>query len=546
MAETGATLGGRSADQNGAAAPTLEGLSTVVLFPLATLLIYLLFRQGTVFVADEAPQLAYVWLALLAVAAGPFYWVRYAAGPAFIRRLGRASAVFLVVYFISEPFDIPYVTVDASHPAAVLHAHGRWLGLVLGVAAWFRPAALFAGAMLLWFMRDLHTPLTGFYFSNLDIRNVVEVMALAGIGFGLLGAARQIPRLRAGFALDEAALTKAALIIFAIGLGGHFGNYFFSAVAKLVLDGGPFSWLFGNRLYEGLPGALERGTFPFAASPAMTQFVYDAMRVLNLPFHIFSFAAQFAAVIAIFRRRWVLALTAIYDLFHIVVYLTFGLIFWKWIALNTIFLVTLATIPDRMWTRSVQFSALAAVLAGAIFFRTATLAWYDSPGFMSNYFEAETADGERYRVPSSYFATSSYQVSQARLYDPDEPGHFNFSIWGSVLPHDDLIAGRECKAPEQDGPPNPQYGPIDTLARYVWRAHERALERAGDDGKFNDRLYMHHHMPSPFVVRPIDLIDKRDIEAFYFVAESVCLDLENGRLKRDVLKRTEIELPRPE
>lgn len=523
-----------------------SALGTVLLFPVSALLVYTLFRNGAHFIAYEEPAYVWVWLAVTLAACAAFSWARYPAAPDFARVMGRASAVFLAVYFVSEPFDIPYAALPADHPAAAFHHIGRWLGLALAVAAWFRPAALVAGAMVLWMMRDLHEALTGFYFSNLDIRNVVEVLVLCGIGFSFLGASLQHARLKAALGLDEAKATQAALIVFAIGLGGHFGNYFYSALAKLALDGGPLSWIFDNRLYDGIPGAVERGTFPFAASPMLTQFVYDAVKAANFPMHLFSFAAQLAAIVAIFRRRWVLILTAVYDLFHIVVFLAFGLLFWKWIALNTIFLVTLARIPDTQWTRSVKIAGAATVLFGAIFFKTATLAWYDTPGYMSVFFEAETKDGERVRAPSSFFGTSSYQVSQARLYAPSDDGHFNFSIWGSVLHAADRDAGRDCKIPERAGPPPEQYGPVSALSHFVWTWHARALQRAGDNGRFNDRLYLHHHMPSPFVARPFDKIDLRDITAYYFVAESVCLSLEKGALKRDVLKRTEIPLPRPE
>lgn len=522
-----------------------SALGAVLFFPVAALLVYTLFRNGAHFIAYEAPHYVWLWLAVTLATCAAFAWARYPAAPSFAHVMGRASAIFLAVYFISEPFDIPYAALSADHPAVAFHRIGRWLGLALAAAAWFRPAALVAGAMVLWMMRDLHQTLTGFYFSNLDIRNVVEVLVFAGIGFSFLGAAMQNARLKNGFALDDAAATRAALIIFAIGLGGHFGNYFYSALAKLMLDGGPLSWIFGNRLYDGIPGAVERGTFPFAASPALTQFVYDALKAANLPLHLFSFAAQFAAIVAIFRRRWVMILTAVYDLFHLVVFLAFGLLFWKWIALNTIFLVTLARIPDAAWTRGVQIAGAATVLFGAIFFKTATLAWYDTPGYMSVFFEAETKDGERYRVPSSFFGTSSYQVSQARLYAPPDEGHFNFSIWGSVLHAADRDAGRACKVPEREGPPPEQYGPVPALSRFVWAWHDRALRRAGDDGRFNDRLYLHHHMPSLFLARPFDGADQRDIAAYYYVAESVCVSLEKGVLKRDVLKRTEIPLPRP-
>ena len=515
----------------------------ILLFVIGTLLLFLLVRNGTDFVTQNAQEFAPLWVLLIPAPAALFWWVRYDVMAAFMRRFFQASAIFIAFYFATEPFAIPVAAMPADHAAVIFHQHiGRWLGLALALAAWFRPAALYPAAMILWFMRDLNGPITGFYFSNLDIRNVVEVMAFAGAGFTLLAAARQHPKIRSLLGVDDLIMRQAALIIFAIGVGGHFGNYFYSALAKLALDGGVWSWIFDNRLYDGVPGALERETYPFAAWPAAGQFVYEAMRFFNLPMHVLSFAAQFVAIAALYKRRWVMGLTIVYDIFHITVYVTLGLLFWKWIALNAVILATLAKVPDEWWTRSVRVFAIGAALFGAIFFKTATLAWYDAPGFMSVFFEAETKEGSRYRVPAAYFHSASYQVSQGRLYAPPSIDHFNFSIWGSVLPHADLEAGRECKPPVRAEPTEERYGPVEAIAAYVTAQHEAAIKNGGDDGRFNYRAYIHHHMPSPFVAKPFDAVDKRDIRAYYFVAESVCLGLEKGRLKRDLKARTEIPL----
>ena len=518
------------------------GAPQILLFVVSTLLLFLLIRQGTDYVTGNAIGLTPLWLIVIPAPAAFFYWVRYDDHELFMRRFSQAAAIFLGFYFATEPFEIPYVTVDPGHPAALFHAYGRWLGVALAVAAWFRPAALYAAGMVLWFMRDLNGPLTGFYFSNLDIRNVAEVIALVGAGNALLAASIQNKTLRQLTGVDAHVLRRAALIILAIGVGGHFGNYFYSAIAKLALDGGPMSWIFGNRLYDGIPGALERGTFPFATSPTVTQFTYEAMKALNLPLHLFSFAAQFAAIVAVFRRKWVMLLTVVYDVFHIVVYVTFGLIFWKWIALNAIVLATLATVPDVWWTRSVKLAAAASVLVGAIFFKTATLAWYDSPGFMSVFFEVELESGERVRVPPAFFHSASYQASQARYYAPPTLDHFNFAIWGSVLHHADVTAGRECKIPERTAPTEARYGPLETLSSYVARHHEKAAARANPDGYYRVGPYIHHHMPTPFLKTAFADVRIRDVKAYHYVAESVCLGLENGRLTRDLKARWETKL----
>lgn len=514
----------------------------ILLFVIGALLLFLLVRNGTDVVVQKVPALAPLWLVIIPAPAAAFYWVTFATFETFMRRFAKAGALFLIFYFATEPFAVPHAALGDGHPAVLFHQYGRWLGVALGLAAWFRPAALYAGAMVLWFMRDLNTPITGFGFSNLDIRNVVEVLAFVGAGFTLIAATRQSQRLQGLIGLSAHGAKRAALLILAIGVGGHFGNYFYSALAKLALDGGVFSWLLDNRLYDGLPGAMEKGTYPFAAWPALGQFVYDAVKALNLPLHLVSFAAQFAAIVAIFRRKWIMGLTVVYDLFHLSVYLTYGLFFWKWVVLNAVILATLAAVPDAWWTRSARFAGAAAVLFGAIFFKTATLAWYDSPGFMSVYFEAEMQDGARVRVPSSYFHSASYQVSHGKFYAPPSSAretHFNFSIWGSVLRKKDVEAGRACAPPQHETPSPAQFGPLEAMSAYIAAHHAAALAKAGPDGRYRPWPYIHHHLPSPLVKTPFDAVRLSDIKTYHYVAESVCLGLENGRLQRDVIARSE-------
>ncbi|MEZ5929197.1 MAG: hypothetical protein R3C55_12065 [Parvularculaceae bacterium] len=146
----------------------------------------------------------------------------------------------------------------------------------------------------------------------------------------------------------------------------------------------------------------------------MTQAIYGCDQALNLPLHIFTFVAQFAAVIAILRRKWVMALTVVFDAFHHTVYFTMGLIFWKWICLNTVILATLAKITDEQW-KSVRYAGLAAALAGAALSRRRRSRNFDSPGFTSAFFRS--GDGRRRMAAraAGYFNSASYQVSQARL-----------------------------------------------------------------------------------------------------------------------------------
>lgn len=506
---------------------------------LLSLLGYLVLKQLTDLVVHDAPDHIFVWCGFVALLTAGISRAKNADLPVFARRGLKASAVFLALYTGLGPFDIPYATAAPDSPQVLFHSHARWAALGFALLGWWRPAGAMASALLVWMIRDLQTGLTGFYFSNLDIRNVVEAITLVSLAAGLLGTMMQTARVRNALALDQDALARGLLLVIAAAIGGHLGNYFYSGIAKIMLDGGPLSWVLDNRLYDGIPGALEKGTLLTAAFPVLTAAEFAAFKALSVPLNIAALAVQLLAIAAPLRRRWLIWITIAYDVFHISVYLALGLLFWKWIALNTIILTTLLAVKDEQWDKAARLTCLACVLLGAAFFRTATLAWYDTPGFTSVYFEAALKNGERVRIPNAYFLSSSYQVSQGRLWWPGGVGHFNHSIWGSVLHYDDALSGRTCAPPSRTTPAEPLYGPPSAVGHFIQAQHRKVLQRIDDQGRFNYYLLPHHHVPSPFVADPFYRVDKRDIATYFIVNDSVCLSLDHGRLKRRVIKRDE-------
>ena len=517
-------------------------LTSTLLFLMISVLTFILIKRGTEYVAWTAPEMITVWAMVIGCGSVPFLLISYEPMSLFVRRLLRASAVFLIVYFAVEPFDIPYAAFSRDHAAVVFHERGRWIGLFLAIIGLWRPVAVFMSTMLLWMIRDLQGTLTGFYFSVLDIRTVVEMIAFCAAGLILIAASLRVSRVKDALALTPHIAWHAGLVIVAAGIGGHLGNYLFSGLAKFSLDGGVVSWLFENRLYDGMLGAIEKGTMPFAASAALTQVAYDVVKDFNVSLELLSVIMQLAALVAPARRKWLIAITLVYVVFHIVVYVFFGLLFWKWVALNMVIVVTLFTVTDAQWKHVARIVCIVFVLIGPLFFRTATLAWYDAPAFTSVFFEVVMKDGTRYRVPNAYFNTASYQVSQGRIFMPANTEHFNFSIWGSVLHWADLEAARACQPPRRSTPTLPRYGPLPAVSAYVKAHHAQVLERVNDNGMFNYYLVPHHHMPSPFLDDPFYRVDKRSIVSYVYIVESICLDIQEGHLKRDVVARSEFSV----
>ena len=94
------------------------------------------------------------------------------------------------------------------------------------------------------------------------------------------------------------------------------------------------------------------------------------------------------------------------------------------------------------------------------------------------------------------------------------------------------MAGRECRQPATTSAPDASYGSLHNAAAFVRAQHVAMGERVLDY-----RLLPHHHMPSPFLAEPFAAIDRDEILRYDLVLDSVCLSVENGRLKRQIMKR---------
>jgi hypothetical protein len=515
-----------------------DARAALLLAPL--LLFFLQFRQSVDFVAVSAPEGVWIWsglVALLTIALAAM--ARWADLPVWARRFGLASSVFILFYFAIEPMVMPRVGLEAGHPAILFHENARLAALALALLGFWRPGFVWGAAMVLFLARELNPTVTGFYFSTLDIRNVAETLVWTMGGICVITGLARWPKMRDVLGLDAATTQRALLFVIAAGIGAHLGNYFWSALAKLAMDGGPFSWLLHNDLRGHMLGSIEKRILPYYFSPALTEAVWQAFAWLNRPMVVASFALQLFAVVAPWRRRWLMASTIAFDLFHLFIFASLGLFFFKWICLNLIIFWTLAAIRDEEWDRNVARVAILFVVAGAAVFKTAMLAWYDSGSFVSPFFEAEMADGTRHRVPSAFFASSSYQVSQGRMFVPEGSRHFTYYHFGSTRRWADYQTQARCELPVRASDTPAQFGPLETVGRFVGEAHAIALERADERGVFNWWPYPHHHVPWPWVEEPFYAADKREVVRYHFVLESICQTLENGRVKRRVRLREE-------
>lgn len=524
-----------------------ETLNPHALFGVAAILGYAfvhltLIRYGIAVSGHHMP-VALPFLFLIAVVAASLTArFRMATLPAMVRVFMSGLAMLAVIYAVSEPFDFPLPNEAVAPWLTYYLPASRAVAILCGLVALSRPAFLLPALLYGAIGRALMIAFTGVQVSNTDLMNVLEAGLFASsIGLSIPLILWLMQRNQKSEPSGDWIGIGTKLVI-AAAIGGHLGSYFHSGIAKLTLDGGPFSWLLDNHTQDGVLIGLERGTAPFAAWPGMTQQIYDMASLNPAVGNIFVVVAQLAAIFAMFRRQLLMGLTLLYDVFHVGVYLIYGLLFWKWVLLNFVIFGTFARCRERFTPAFIAVGVLMTAF-GSFAMWTARLAWYDSANMQSTFVEAETAEGQRVRVPSAAFGTMSYPFSHGVLFiPPNQRGHFPGLLWGTYRSYAPMVTSRGCEVPAGYIPRPEGKGELSNLAHLVQARHGQLVDRADAEGHVGYHLYPHHHYPSPFTHIGYDDLDLRSVTRYRWVVESVCLSLEKGQLQRQVIKRDEYDL----
>jgi len=234
---------------------------------------------------------------------------------------------------------------------------------------------------------------------------------------------------------------------------------------------------------------------------------------------------QLAAFVALFRVRWGIALTVIYDVMHVAIFLSTGILFWKWMTLNVGLVLALRRLPTRgapPWP--VIAIGLAVMAASPLTFRIAHLGWFDAAANNTPRFEAILDDGSVVRAPSNFFLEGATQIAKS-AYAADADGHWKrIEAFGKAAEGaDQMRASLRC-----DLPVGEVSGLSERIARdprleaYVRNHHAWIVEAAGEDGRFPYNLFPHHNWANPRLFAEFAETDLRRIVAYRYVLTSEC------------------------
>ena len=424
-----------------------------------------------------------------------------------------------------------------------LLTHGRWLALGCSALAILRPSFLLVPTTYIIQSKAIAASATGIALTYTDYLPLIEIGILLSLGAMAIHALdRMGPRIFKTAASNEQFSAFETLVV--IGIAVHFGNYFWSGVAKGVLDGGFFYWMTDNKTYYLTLIALEGGFLPISQWKGFTSGLYTFMTQHFMALNIFVLLTQIASIIIITNIRLSIILTLSYDLMHIGVFILSGIFFWKWIFLNVAIILSLRAFRAIPLPMAVKFLAVLTILFGPAIFFMARLGWYDTPSYNHLFVEAVTTDGQTYQVPSNYFLTTSVTFAQGRIGPDSVPtfGHFPVRTFGTVRTQNVKEQAERCQLPLVENDRELQQGKtkrIDTIASFIRQHHRFILSRVDQEGRLAYDLFPHHIWSNPLEYRDFERLDKRTINGYRIIIESVCLDIPQGTLQKRIIARTE-------
>ena len=507
-------------------------------------------------IIDLRPDLLTPAIVALAAICTAFGFLRYPAEAKSARLLLLGLSLASGLYALLLGADI--AVADAPAHEALAASIGPAMRYAVPLAALFallsvwRPSFAVLPFVVVTLHKDLTRSLSGAtHMGSSDYLPLVEVGFFLAVGFSALALMRRSVRRSEGrtVALDPA---WAGSLLLAVAIGAHLGNYFMSGMAKVMLDGGPFSWALENPTASLMLAGYNLGTAPLAAFPAIFDALHAGLSALEIPLNVATLGAQLLCFLAFLHRRALIGFALFFDAMHIAIFALTGAMFVTWIVLNSLIVAAVARTSPRFFRPSVIVTGMLVTVLGHQVFWNAELGWYDGRQVRHAYFTAIDAEGTEHRVPHSFFRESSYLLlgRQFGYKEHTRPSsHVPTSSWGQIgiqtvpaaeygLSNREVMErARDCAVPAPSASSAADYDE-QAVAAFIRGQHRRAMayKEAGRRNRYH--AYPHHHLAVPSLFQGFDALDPTAVVAYRYVVETVCLDAAPEGLVRRVMHRT--------
>jgi hypothetical protein len=329
-----------------------------------------------------------------------------------------------------------------------------------------------------------------------------------------------------------------------LAIAVHFSNYFYSGVKKIFLGEHPLSWVIHNETWSLMLTSSVLGHLPLSFDQTLTSIGITSFQKFVVIGNASIFFGQLFAIVAGVSIRWIIFACLFYDLTHILIFLTTGIFFYKWIILNFAIIAALLSVRNKIVPNPLKVMIVAMIVAAPLPFFVAKLGWWDTRSLNHEQFYAILNDGTEVSVPTNYWGSFAVTYAQLRRIRDKGDEFFPTGTSGIILGQNNMRMGIDCSfalpssSDSLDVVSMTFRKPDNEVARHVKLHHEYVLENIDEDGKIVYDFYPHHIWSMPWLFKAFSELDKRKIVAYRYVIEAKCLRYEKDRVIEDVKKRS--------
>ncbi|TYC50011.1 hypothetical protein FMN50_23695 [Rhodobacterales bacterium] len=158
----------------------------------------------------------------------------------------RVIAIMLGIYVLLSPLSFPSGVSSYTDNLMTASRAVAIVSVAFGFAAIRYPIFVIVPCVGVLATKAIGEDLFDIGISPTDYIPVVEIGLYLGIGLCLLTPQRKCLPFPPGKMIASADAEKTSTLLFMVGVGVHFANYFYSGMAKILLDGGPLLWVMQN------------------------------------------------------------------------------------------------------------------------------------------------------------------------------------------------------------------------------------------------------------------------------------------------------------
>lgn len=475
-----------------------------------------------------------------------------------MRDLPESMAILLKIVlglfaiYLSFPMTIPAQVEGLADSTHFRLTHIHYLAPLLCMAGLWRPGIGVIGIYQAFWNRISMSDILGAPLSYTEFYPIGEVITFIVICAALLPVFLRIklfsPLVLPFTAKDTLSVLEKVLLC---ALALHLSNYFYSGVAKWNLGQYPWDWPLHNQTWALALFGTTLGTYPLSFHEGLGNLVIEIFRTIIIPANFAIFIGQLLAIVGGLRIRWIILLTAFYDVTHIGIFLASGIFFYKWIIFNIAIIVALSLIKDKIIAPALTLIITGIIICAPLIFHIAYLGWWDLKTLNEEHIYAITNDGEEYRVPTNYWGSFSVHYAQTRVVNDKSEGFFpsNFNLYGILKDHQEIDRLNSCGfvlQPDENGENSVTkafLNPNNKAQQNILLMHRYNLEKADENGRYLYDFHPHHIFSTPWKFMEFYNLDKRNIVAYKYQVNATCLDYKNGIVLRDVKKSQDIIIP---